>query len=193
MGSAFGSGHFANVLDNSLGWMSLVMLGLLCSLFILLLTYMSARFLTLPKLEAWSRFEIFQLVATAVLAVATLSLYKYDITHFNSVEAEQTIVTCVLMVYFFTLATRVAKENPFGFLRRPLFLLQSLSSGSASVASSFAYLFAPASIITTALRSFSVLFALISGKFYFHEKHMYLKAVIFLMVTAGLVLLSVHI
>ncbi|MDO8562009.1 MAG: hypothetical protein Q7S05_04265 [bacterium] len=132
------------------------------------------------------------LVVTAVNAVITLSLYKYDITHFNSVEAEQTIVNIVLMLYFFTLATRIAKENPFAFLRRPLFLLQSLSSGSAHIAVSFAYMFAPASIITTAHRSFSVLFALISGRFYFHEKRIYLKVFIFLMVATGLVLLTMH-
>ncbi|OGG53713.1 hypothetical protein A2851_02395 [Candidatus Kaiserbacteria bacterium RIFCSPHIGHO2_01_FULL_53_29] len=148
---------------------------------------------TLVLIERTHMKGFWLLLLTAINAVITISLYKYDITHFNSVEAEQTIVNCVLMVYFFSLAVYVAKENPFGFLRRPLFLLQSLASGSAYVATSFAYLFAPASIITTALRSFSVLFALISGKFYFHEKHMHLKVALFLMVTAGLVLLTVHV
>ena len=132
------------------------------------------------------------LLVGAVNAVIALSLYKYDITYFNSVEAEQTIIGLALMVYFFVLAMYIAKENPFSFLKRPLFLLQTFSSGSAHMAGSFAFMFAPASIITAALRSFSVLFALISGRFYFHERHIYLKVILFLMVTAGLILLAVH-
>ncbi len=125
---------------------------------------------------------------TAVNAVATLSLFKYNITHFNSVESEEVIILLVLMLYFFLMATLVVRENPLRFLRRPAFLLQSGSSGAAVCVSSFAYAFAPASIIVTAVRAFGVLFAILSGKFYFKEKKFLLKLFLFTGILVGLVL-----
>jgi len=126
---------------------------------------------------------------TAINAVVTISLFKYNITHFNSVEAEQSIVMAVLMVYFFIMAVIVAKENPLKFLREPIFLIQSLTSGAGNVIMSFAYLFAPASVITALKRALGVLLAVVSGHVYFQERNLALKLGVFLIIMIGLTLL----
>ncbi|MEK7192482.1 MAG: hypothetical protein AAB646_03140, partial [Patescibacteria group bacterium] len=110
-------------------------------------------------------------------AVATISLYKYNITHFNTVEAEQSVIMLFLMVYLFLMAHFANKENPASFLKKPIFLAQSFSAGVGSILISFAYLFAAASIITTAKRGLGTLWAIGSGKFYFHENHARLKLI----------------
>lgn len=130
------------------------------------------------------------LLFSAVNAVATISLYKYDITHFNSVESEQSIIMLVLLLYFFVLARVWGKQNPLALLRKPKFALMSLSSGAADVTLSFAYLFAPASIILTAFRATSVLFAIASGRYFFREKRIHLKLMVAGAVIVGLILLT---
>lgn len=132
---------------------------------------------------------LFFLLVGAVNASITISLYKYNISHFNSVEAEQSVIMAFLLVYFFFAARFIAHENALSFLGRKIFFAQSFSSGFAHVANSFAYLFAPASVVATAIRSFGVLFALLSGKLYFHERYFYLKAGLLLLIVLGLVLL----
>lgn len=127
---------------------------------------------------------------TAINAVATISLYKYDITHFNSVEAEQGLITLILMFYFFFMASFAAKENPFAFFKKQIFFGQSLSSGIAGIMMSFAYSFAPASIITAVSRSFEIFWAIISGKRYFHEKSTAIKLISMFFVAIGLFLLA---
>lgn len=132
---------------------------------------------------------LFYLLVSAINASITISLYKYDILHFNSVEAEQSLIMAFLLVYFFLTARFMAHENPLRFLGRKIFLAQSFSAGFAHVANSFAYLFAPPSVVAAALRSFAVLFALLSGKLYFHERYFWMKASLFLLIVIGLVLL----
>ncbi|MBI5005278.1 MAG: hypothetical protein HZC03_01600, partial [Candidatus Lloydbacteria bacterium] len=127
---------------------------------------------------------------TAVNAAATISLYKYNITHFNSIVAEQGLITLILMGYFFCMAYVSAKENPLSFLKKRIFLGQSLSSGIAGIISSFAYGFAPASIIAAASRSFEIFWAIISGKKYFHEKSTATKFISMFFVAVGLFLLA---
>jgi len=126
---------------------------------------------------------------TAINAPITISLYKYDITNFNSVEAEQGLLYLILMAYFFFMAYFITKENPILFLRKPIFFLQSLATGLGFVILSFAYLLAPASIIATSNRSFSILWTMISGNIYFHEKHFLVKLFAFILIVIGLVLL----
>jgi len=129
------------------------------------------------------------LLFTAVNAAVTISLFKYDITHFNSVASEQSIVSLVLVLYFFILAVVRAHENPIHLLFKPVFFVQAVSGGLASVFSSYAYSFAPASIITAAGRAFSVLFATLSGKLYFKERGFVIKLLLFCAIAGGLVLL----
>src|SRR3989344_9411823 len=75
---------------------------------------MTIIFITIFLLMSYERFQakgLFLMLFTAINAVATLSLYKYDITHFNSVETEQALVQLVLLIYFFLLFFLVAREN----------------------------------------------------------------------------------
>ncbi|MEK7503338.1 MAG: hypothetical protein AAB556_02760 [Patescibacteria group bacterium] len=126
---------------------------------------------------------------SSINAVATISLFKYNITHFNSVEAEQTLVIAILLFYLFFCAKFLARENPIKFFAKPIFLLQSATSGIGNVIASFAYVFAPASVILSAKRSFSIIWSWFSGSIYFHEKHVAIKlgAVAFLIL--GVILL----
>ncbi len=128
-------------------------------------------------------------IATTVNAALTLSLYKYHITHFNSVAAEQLIINVILLCYTTGLALFVSNERPWRFLARPIFLIESLASGIGSVIESFAFGFAPASIVLAAKRSSSVFWATVSGNVVFHERHLLLKLSAFLLLATGLVLL----
>jgi hypothetical protein len=129
------------------------------------------------------------LLLSAALPVITLSIYKYDINHFNSVEAEQIIVLLALLVFFFMMAALKAKENPLAFLLKPVFLLQAIASGFASAVGGFAYMFASPSVITTTLRGGAVLFSTLSGDFYFKEKRPLLKFLVALGIIGGLIFL----
>lgn len=131
-------------------------------------------------------------LGTAVLAAVTLSLYKYDITHFNSVVGEQLVLMAILVLYFWGKARFVAGESPEKFLRQPVFLLQSASAGVASLLGSFAFVFAPASVILAAKRSSAVLWALLSGRRYFQEQRFAAKLLGFFFLAAGLVLLALN-
>ena len=127
---------------------------------------------------------------TAVAAAATLSLFKWNITQYNALEAEQIVIIGILAAYFFLMSRVVAKENPLAFLLKPLFLFQSLSAGLGEVLMSFAYLFGAASVITAAKRALSVLFAILSGHIYFKEKRLAVKLALFLFLAVGLLLLT---
>ncbi|KKR91642.1 MAG: hypothetical protein UU95_C0004G0010 [Parcubacteria group bacterium GW2011_GWC2_42_12] len=130
-------------------------------------------------------------LATAVLAVATISLYKYDITHYNSVAAEQTIMHIVILIFLLPMAFFKAKENPFSFFKQKIFCFQSLINVIPSFLNSYAYAFAPASVILSAYRSSAVLWSVVSGKIYFHEKHLLIKAVCLILLVGGIILLAI--
>lgn len=126
---------------------------------------------------------------TAVVTVATISLYKYDITHYNSVVGEQTIMYLILMTYFFITALYFGHEDPFRFLKKKIFLTQSLSNGLAGLANSFAYNFAPAAVISAAVRSTSIFWSVASGQVYFKEKHLIIKIFCLLLLATSIILL----
>lgn len=126
----------------------------------------------------------------AINAVATISLYKYNITHYNSVAGEQLVTSLILLVYTFFMALFLEKENPFSFFKRPRFLVQSLVEGLGSLISSFAYLYAPASIITAAGRSAGVFWSVLSGNIYFKESRVILKMISVALICTGIFLLT---
>jgi hypothetical protein len=126
---------------------------------------------------------------STVNAVITISIYKYLITNYNSVEAQLIITSPILLIFLFVLAKRKSNENPFKFLFKREFIIQSMSRGIAGIATSFAYLFAPASVITSAKRGSSVILSMIAGNRVFHEKHLVIKIISSVFVIAGLVLL----
>jgi hypothetical protein len=128
---------------------------------------------------------------TAINAVITLSLYKYDITHFNSVAAEQSIINLLILLYFLLAANIFTKENPFRFLTKPIFFAQSAADGVASLLIGFAYKFAPASIILACVRSTSVFWTVVSGGLYFRERHIAVKLMILVLLAVGIILLFV--
>lgn len=130
------------------------------------------------------------IIFTAINAALTLSLFKYDITHFNSVVAEQSIIYSFLLIYFFSSAYWKAGENPLVFLKKPLFFIQSSSNGFGGILQSFAYSFAPASVIITAERSSAVLWSVLSGNIYFKEGGFLVKIAALVFLVAGIVLLT---
>lgn len=125
----------------------------------------------------------------SILPVITISLFKYNITHYNSVEAEEFLIAAALLIYFFFMAIKYAGENPIKFLAKPLFFKQSLSEGLGMTLNSFAYLFASTSVITSAKRSSAVLWAVLSGNKIFEEEHVMLKLILFVFLTVGTILL----
>ena len=129
---------------------------------------------------------------TAVLPVATISLYKYDITHYNSVAAEQTIIILVLIVYLWLMAHYKAKENPFSFFKEKIYCYLSLANAAPSFLIGYAYAFAPASVILSAFRSSSVFWSVVSGKAYFKEKHLLIKILCLALLIGGIILLAIN-
>src|SRR3989338_3987567 len=127
---------------------------------------------------------------TTLNAVATISLFKYDISHFNSVVAEQLLMGAIIIVYFLGMLVLVQRRNPLTYLRNPVYLGQSLASAASHLLDSFAYTFAPASVILAAKRGSAVLWATISGNVYFREANLIFKLVITIMLVGGIVLLA---
>lgn len=153
------------------------------------LIFMSVVLLTMK--EKFQTKGLSLILFSAVNAVATISLYKYNISHFNSVEGEQSIIGVVLVAQFYILA-RLKGEYPLRRLRTPLIAYQSIAGALASIFGAFAIVFAPASVITSALRASSVLLAIVSGKLYFHEKKFSLKMLLALGIICGICLLTLH-
>src|SRR3989338_9324383 len=58
------------------------------------------------------------LIVSSLNAVITISLYKYYISHFNSVEAEQSLISLIVMIYLFFCVLLIYNEDPFSFMRK---------------------------------------------------------------------------
>lgn len=127
---------------------------------------------------------------SALNAVILISLFKYDITHFNSVEVEQGIIQVILLIFFALMAWRTNGQNPLRLLGKPLFFFQSLSQAVAGVLVSFGYVFVPASVAASIERSTAVFFSLLSGNRYFHEKKLAQKLLAFLLLIIGFAFLT---
>jgi hypothetical protein len=130
------------------------------------------------------------IIISSTIAVITISLYKYDITHFNSVAAEQMIVGTVLVLFFGVLAKYKNNENVWRFFSQPVLAFQSLSMGLGGVCESFAYTFAPASVIVAAKRGLEVLWSILAGHYYFKEFGLKVKITVLIMVIIALILLA---
>ncbi|MBI4993279.1 MAG: hypothetical protein HZC26_04075 [Candidatus Magasanikbacteria bacterium] len=126
---------------------------------------------------------------TAVTAVITLSLFKYNITHFNAVEAEQFLTHLTLLIYFFFSALFFARENPLRFLFKPACFVQSVSQGLASLLYSFGMDFISPSVFAAVKRSSSIILSAASGFFCFHEKNWLAKLAFLTGLIIGVILL----
>ncbi len=127
-------------------------------------------------------------VLSALVGVATTSLYKYNITHYNSVVGEQVVVTSAVLLFFFV-ASVASGKSPVKLLARPLTGTQALSNGAAGALMSFAYSFAPASVVMALKRTFALGWTIISGHTYFHEKTLKQKVYSGVVMAIGLALL----
>lgn len=131
-------------------------------------------------------------VLAAINAAFTISLFKYNIDNFNSVEAEQGVIIVILLIFLFIMAKFKSKENPLRIMfQNKAIFVQSIMMGVASLGISFAYIFAPASIITVVKRSSAILTSMVSGKIYFHEKKMGLKVIVAIIIIFGIILISI--
>ena len=83
------------------------------------------------------------------------------------------------------------RKNLLRHLKRWRVLIHAVTGGLMSVLVSFAFLFAPSSIIITAKRTSAILWAIISGNRFFHEQHIGAKLVSLGMLSISLGMLAV--
>ena len=80
--SVFSGVDFPHMLGG--GWLNLVTLALLGSTFLMIVLYMVANLFKIPKLEAWTRVELFQIGLTALFAVmlawSVQGMCNWDVT-----------------------------------------------------------------------------------------------------------------
>ncbi|MEN9558123.1 MAG: hypothetical protein RL141_492 [Candidatus Parcubacteria bacterium] len=126
---------------------------------------------------------------TALLAVATTSLYKYNITHFNSPEVEQVIMQTVLITFFIVMGFTMERKNPFRLFRIRACLMQAGLMGVGSVLGALSFLYAAPSVLMSVKRSVGIFEAIISGRAVFHEKRTALKVSAGVLTVAGFILL----
>ena len=124
----------------------------------------------------------------AVIGVATASLYKWNITHYNSVVGEQVIMFSCLLLFFYVQSVRHSHTSPLRLLLRPRSGAQSLAGGLGAAIEGFAYQFAPASVIIALKRSLALMWSIVFGHTYFHEKSFRRKVYSGAVLLAGLCL-----
>lgn len=169
------------VLGNSLGMAQIIGVNLVF-LGLIILLYRN------PK----SNKGVWTVVLGAVIASITLSLFKYDITHYNSVAAEQLLVTSAVVFYFY-IASVVRKQRvDLSLLIKPWTALQSLSSGLETAFVSFAFYYAPTSIITVLKRTTAMFWAVLFGHRYFKEEAMLRKVLAGILIGCGLIIILVR-
>jgi hypothetical protein len=117
------------------------------------------------------------LLFIAITNAITISLYKYDIAHYNSVVAEQLIVTSFILFYFWLNLHRLGHKSAASLLLKPLSLGQTSSKGLALMLKSYAFSVGPGAVVAVAGSSFSLMWSVLFGKTYFHEKHISHKLV----------------
>ncbi len=129
-------------------------------------------------------------LGSSITAAVTISLYQYNITHYNSVAGEQTILSLILLCYLFFMAVTTTRKNPLRLLLRPRAAIQSITLGFGALFGSFAFLFAPSSVIVSILRGTSILWSILSGYSFFHERHLSTKLTGFAALGTALMLLA---
>jgi hypothetical protein len=126
----------------------------------------------------------------ALISVATASLYKWDVTHYNSIAGEQIVLYSYLLTFFYVQSMRHSRVSPLQLLVRPRSGPQALSSGLSSAIESFAIGFAPASVVISLKRSFALMWSIFFGHTYFHERGLQRKAYSGVILVTGLVMLT---
>ncbi|MDO8584332.1 MAG: hypothetical protein Q7R83_04090 [bacterium] len=152
----------------------------------IILIFLVLIFLTVEK--AFSKRGRWLVVLSAINSAVSLTLYKYNITHFNSVEAHQTVAFFILFIAF-VIAAIATKEKPWQLLRRPKMIAAFGCNGLAAFFEGFAYQFGVASFIMAIQRATTLFWAIIAGKAWFHEKHFVMKLTSLAACMAGIALL----
>lgn len=132
------------------------------------------------------------IVLIGVLAAISITMYKYDISHYNSVAAEQGLIYMILMAYFTAAAWYHGRERTWGYLFRSRTEAQSLASGLSGALNSFAYAYVPASLALTFSRATEILFATLFGNKVFHEKKLGHKIAALGIVVVALIFLGIR-
>lgn len=109
------------------------------------------------------------MIISTLNSVLTISLYKFSITNYNSVAAEQFVVIAVMLV-FAQLICLKRGQNPWKFLTKKEYIIQSGSYAVGSMIESFAYLYSAASILTAVKRASAVFWGTVSGIWIFREQ-----------------------
>jgi hypothetical protein len=131
-------------------------------------------------------------VAMALLAVITASLYKYDISHFNSVAVEQGITMSVMLIFFSVMAAVRGTRQPVRYLLQRPQGVQSVAAGLAVAVQSYAFMYAPASVIIAMKRGFALIWSIVFGHKWFHEHKLKVKLQTASVMLCGLFLLALH-
>jgi hypothetical protein len=127
-------------------------------------------------------------ILVAVLSAISAILYKWDITYYNSVAAEQIVVyTCSVAFFYFLASARGA--SPAKLLFRPITGMQSLADGLGLAIEAFAFSYAPASVVVALKRSMAVIWSIVFGQHYFHEHKVKKKIYAGAILAMGLALL----
>jgi len=128
-------------------------------------------------------------IFTAVNASVTIALMKYVLTQGTSIAAAQLIVLApILIVLAIWTICRPGPKLARGHTK--IIAAQTASYGLSSLIESYALVFAPASVVTTASRSACVLWSIVFGHSVFHERRLHEKVIASIGIVIGLVLLA---
>lgn len=153
--------------------------------------FIAATILILSMNHGLDKKGIVYVLYGTVSAAIQLSLFRYNVTHGNSVELEQLGVMLLVAPVFYILARRAGHPSPLTYLKRAPIALQSGLHGAALIVGSYAFLYAPASILLATARGSAVMAAVLAGHWYFHEKRFALKLLGFIGCAIGILLLSI--
>lgn len=126
----------------------------------------------------------------ATNAVITISLFKYNTAHFNSVEIEQALIYGVLAIYLWWSWTRERSGSFLETRTKKIITSQSVIHSAASVLGSFAVSLGTPAVITTATRASGMLAGIVSGHNYFKERKLWSKLLMSVLLVGGLILLT---
>jgi hypothetical protein len=127
-------------------------------------------------------------LAVAIIAAVCSTLFKWDISHYNSVAGEQIAVYSTVLGFYYVQA-RLAGNNPLKLLVKRASGIQSLSNGFGLAIESFAYAYAPVSVMVAVKRSFAIFWAVIFGQRFFHERRTHHKIIAGAVLAVGLILM----
>ncbi len=128
---------------------------------------------------------------SSVLSVVTISIYKYDVSNYNTPALVQLVSSSILaFVYSMRVAfSRKDRALLLSIEKHPMLGFVFLSEATASGLLSYAYILAPASLILALSRASAVVWSLLSGVFYFHEKKVIRKVFFCSILAIGLIVM----